>query len=193
MKGGSVTPTKGASPTPKGAVQNGSSAENRVRTNRTKPEVRKTASPSPRPSSAKPGTASARAAMVSPPTLGPKRKTPEPPSDKPSPAPSYTPRNKAFRPKPRPPKQKAPEPPTVPSMNTPAKPKITAKKSTSPKKDTTPTRNVIRPPPKSFSVDPLDIARNYPLQVPKTSRSSTLISSTNIDDTAPPPLASPGM
>ena len=187
------TPTKKPSPpSRKGAVQNGVKAEENKASKQQPIKTENKSSP-------RPGTASARAAMVSAPNSAPpKKKSPEP---DPSPAaidkskvPAYTPRNKSFRPKPRPTKQKAPQPPSAPVSPTsskPFQPKITANKD-SPKKDTTPTRNVIKPPPKSFSVDPLDIARNYPLQAPRPSRSSNPITSTNIGPVAPPPLASPG-
>ena len=188
------TPTKKPSPpSRKGAVQNG------VKSEETKTSKQQQLTKTENKSSPRPGTASARAAMVSAPNSAPpKKKSPEPDSspgsiDK-SKVPAYTPRNKSFRPKPRPTKQKAPQPPSAPVSPTSSKPfqsKITANKN-SPKKDTTPTRNVIKPPPKSFSVDPLDIARNYPLQAPRPSRSSNPITSTNIGPVAPPPLASPG-
>ena len=191
------TPTKRPSPpSRKGAVQqNGAKSEETGAKQQLGAKTENKSSP-------RPGTASARAAMVSAPNSAPpKKKSPE--SD-PSPSsstnidkskvPAYTPRNKSFRPKPRPTKGKAPQPPSAPvspSSSKPFQPKITASKN-SPKTETTPTRNVIKPPPKSFSVDPLDIARNYPLQAPRPSRSSNPITSTSIEPVAPPPLASPG-
>ena len=189
-----TTPTKKPSPpSRKGAVQNGVNAEENKGINHQKTENK---------SSPRPGTASARAAMVSSPNSSPpKKKSPEsdsaPPNIDKSKVPAYTPRNKSFRPKPRPTKQKAPQPPSAPVSPTSSKsfqPKITASKNSPKTSATTPTRNVIKPPPKSFSVDPLDIARNYPLQAPRPSRSSnTITPSTNIEPVAPPPLASPGI